>query len=123
MSRMRDTHPIQVHDYEKRLNWAVRHLKAQPNVSQRNKDHIMKFLDRLNAEGLSLARQTGYVQRLTTIAVMLQKDFHFAAKEDIERLTRTINAREWAEWTKDNYRVSVKRLRRWLKNLEKEGSA
>jgi len=116
---MRDTHPIQVHDYERRLNRAVRHLKAQANVSQQNKDHIMRFLDRLKAEGLSLARQAGYVQRLTTIAVMLKKDFHLATKEDIESLTRTINAREWAEWTKDNYRVTVKRLWRWLRNLEK----
>jgi integrase len=116
---MRDTHPIQVHDYERRLNWAIRHLKAQANVSQQNKDHIMRFLDRLKAEGLSPARQAGYVQRLTTIAVMLKKDFHLATKEDIESLTRTINARDWAEWTKDNYRVTVKRLWRWLRNLEK----
>jgi hypothetical protein len=36
---------------------------------------VMQFLERLKAEGLSLARQMGYVQRLTAIAVMLEKDF------------------------------------------------
>ena len=43
----------------------------------------MQFLDRLKAEGLSIARQAGYVQRLTTIAVILGKDFDKTNQEDI----------------------------------------
>lgn len=46
-----------------------------------------------------------------------QKDLLLATKDDIESLTRTINARARAEWTKDNYPLTVKRLRRGLKNL------
>jgi len=59
------------------------------------------------------------VQRLTTIAVILGKDFDKTNQEDIEQLIRTFNARDWAEWTKDNYRVTVKRFWRWLNGLEK----
>ena len=54
---------------------AIRFLKARPDVSEHNKALVMQFLDRLKAEGLSLARQMGYVQRLTAIAVILGKDF------------------------------------------------
>ena len=38
--------------------------------------------------------------------------------EFLERL-KAVNARDWAEWTKDNYRVAVKRFWRWMKGLEK----
>ena len=78
---------------------------------------MMQFLDRLKAEGLSLARQAGYVQRLTSIAVILKKDFDKTNQQDIEQLIRTVNAKDWAEWTKENYRVTVKRFWRWLKGL------
>lgn len=60
----------------------------------------------------------GYVQRLTTIASIVQKDLDQADKQDVERLVRIINAKDWAEWTKDGYRVAVKRFWRWLKALE-----
>jgi integrase len=116
---MREPDVTDIHDYKRRLERAVKFLGAHPKVTDQNKTLIMQFIDRLKAEGLSVARQAGYVQRLTTIAVMVRKDFDLATKEDIESLTRTINAREWAEWTKDNYRVTVKRLWRWLRNLEK----
>jgi integrase/ribosomal protein L40E len=99
------------------LERAIKFLKAHPGVSQRNKALVMEFLDRLKAEGLSLARQMGYVQRLTTIAVILGKDFDKTNQQDIEQVVRSINAKDWAEWTKDNYRVTVKRFWRWLKGL------
>ena len=59
------------------------------------------------------------MQRLTTIAIILGKDFEAATKQDIEKLAEAINAKDWAEWTKDNYRVTVKRFWRWLNGLEK----
>jgi site-specific recombinase XerD len=88
-------------------------------VSRKNKQKILQFLERLKSEGLSLARQTGYVQRLTTIAVMLGKDFEETTKQDVEKLMKAVNGGDWAEWTKDNYRVAVKRFWRWIKGLRR----
>jgi len=112
-------HTTDIHDFPRRLERAIRFLKARPDVSEHNKALVMQFLDRLKAEGLSLARQMGYVQRLTAIAVILGKDFDKTNQQDIEQVVRSINAKDWAEWTKDNYRVAVKRFWRWLKGLEK----
>jgi site-specific recombinase XerD len=116
---MRDRHAIDIHNYKRRLERAINFLNAHPKVSDHNKTLVKQFLDRLKAEGLSIARQAGYVQRLTTIAVILGKDFDKTNQEDIEQLIRTFNAKDWAEWTKDNYRVTVKRFWRWLNGLEK----
>jgi len=104
-SQMREPHATDIHNYPRRLERAIRFLNAHPGVSQHNKTLVMQFLERLKAEGLSLARQMGYVQRLTTIAVMLAKDFDKTNQEDIEQLIKAVNAKDWAEWTKDNYQV------------------
>jgi len=105
-SRMRSGQ-VDIHGYERRLERAVQFLKAHREVSNRSKQKILHFLERLKAEGLSYARQTGYVQRLTAIALMLGKEFDDVDKQDIERLMKTVNAKDWAEWTKDNYRVRL----------------
>lgn len=84
-SQMRDGQ-IDLHDYRRRLERPIRFLNGHQKVSGNNKRKILQFLERVKAECLSLARQTGYVQRLTTIAVMLDRDFDKAAKQGIERL-------------------------------------
>jgi integrase/ribosomal protein L40E len=116
---MREPGVTDIHDYKRRLERAVKFLGAHPKVKEQNKTLIMQFIDRLKAEGLSVARQAGYVQRLTTIAVILAKDFDKAEQPDVEQLIKAVNARDWAEWTKENYRVTVKRFWRWLKKLPK----
>jgi len=116
-SQMREPNATDIHNYQRRLERAIKFLNAHRGVSERNKTLVMQFLDTLKAEGLSLARQAGYVQRLTSIAVILGKDFDKANHQDIEQLIRAVNAKDWAEWTKDNYRVTVKRFWRWLKGL------
>jgi len=72
---MREPHGTDIHNYKRRLERASRFLNAHPRVLDHNKTLVMQFLDRLKAEGLSIARQAGYVQQLTTIAVILGKDF------------------------------------------------
>jgi integrase len=116
-SQMREPHATDIHNYPRRLERAIKFLNAHRGVSEHNKTLVMQFLDRLKAEGLSLARQAGYVQRLTSIAVVLGKDFDKANQQDIEQLIKAVNAKDWAEWTKDNYRVTVKRFWRWLREL------
>ncbi len=109
---------MDIHDFRKRLERAVKRLKEHPGVSEDNKQLIMRFIESIKAEGLSLARQTGYVQRLTLIAHMLRKDFQEATREDVEAIMTDINTDKRAEWTKDNYRVAAKRFWRWLRRLE-----
>ena len=116
---MGEPHTTDIHNYPRRLERAIKFLNAHRGVSEHNKTLVMQFIDRLKAEGLSIARQAGYVQRLTSIAAILAKDFDKTNQQDIEQLIRTINAKDWAEWTKDNYRVTVKRFWRWLKGLAK----
>ncbi len=76
---MRESHPTDIHDFQRRLGRAVKFLEEHPRVSRHNKAVAMQFLERLKAEGLSLTRQMGYIQRLTAIAVILGKDVRVAS--------------------------------------------
>lgn len=65
-------------------------LLLRQDISQKNKDKIWGFLDRLKSNGLSPSRQVGHVQRMTAIAAILVKDFDKATKHNVEQLTADI---------------------------------
>jgi len=111
---------IDVHNYEHRLARAVRFLENHSKVSSANREKIFEFLEYIKAEGLSLARQVSYTQWLTTIALLLRKDFEDSTRGDVERVLVRINSRDWSDSTKENHREAVKRFWRWLKG-EKNG--
>lgn len=91
---MRDRQPIDIHNYPKRLERAIRLLETHPKISHINKQLVVKFLNGLKAEGVSIARQAGYVQRLTAIAIMLEKNVDGVTRQDIEKLMIAINGRK-----------------------------
>jgi integrase/ribosomal protein L40E len=96
----------------------VRFLEKHPKVSPENKRKILEFLEYIKAEGLSLARQVSYVQWMTTIAVVLGKDFNDSTRQDVEKLLVKLNGRDWADATKENHREAVKKFWRWLKGVD-----
>jgi site-specific recombinase XerD len=110
---------IDVHNYEGRLVRAVRFLKNHPKVTSENKRKILEFLEHIKAEGLSLARQVSYVQWMTTIAILLRRNFDESNKQDVEQLLVKLNGRDWSDATKENHREAVKKFWRWLRNVEK----
>ena len=71
-------------DLTHRLNKAKEYIKKTKDTNQANKKHILKFVDRLSAEGLSKARQIKYIYNLKTISKLLGKDFDKVAKSDSE---------------------------------------
>jgi len=109
---------IDVHNYERRLVRAVRFLNNHSKVSSENKRKILEFLEHIKAEGLSLARQVSYTQWLTTIALLLRKNFEDTDRSDVERLLVKVNSRDWSDSTKENHREAVKRFWRWLRGLK-----
>lgn len=111
---------IDIDNYQQRLERAVRFLKNHRKVTEENTAQILKFLEHIKAENLSLARQVSYVQWLTTIAVTLRrKDFTKTKKQNVEALLAKFNGREWSDATKENYREAVKKFWRRLRGLPK----
>jgi len=106
-----------IHHYDKRLERAVNHLKNHPKITEENKAQILSFLERITAEGLSLARQVSYVQWLTTIAAALLpgRNFTDTTQADVQRIVAGFNNRDWTDSTRQNHRQAIKRFWRWLR--------
>ena len=102
-----------------RYESALRILKKNEQISEYNRKTILKFCYDLQTEGISTTRQVKYLHILPSIAKLLQKDFNKATVDDIRRVVNEVNRSDFAEWTKSDYRITLKRFYRWLKNLPK----
>ena len=104
---------------DKRYKSAVRMVENDSELSPYNRKAILKFCYDLQTEGISSTRQVKYLRILPPIAKMLGKDFNKARTADIRRVVNQINSSDFADWTKSDYRVTLKRFYRWLKGLPK----
>jgi integrase/recombinase XerD len=114
---------------EKRLERALQLLDSDLKVSVKNKKHIHKFINYLQAEGRAKTlRQIKYVVLLKRLARMLNKDFNLADKDDIIQLVSGIEKahslrkkhteKPLSEWSKHDFRVTIKRFYKWLREDE-----
>lgn len=114
---MRDR--IDVHKQRERYDGAVRILKNDKRISEQNRKLIFKFTYDLQAEGIGLARVTKYLYMLPILARRLKGDFEKATLEDVKKLVAGVNKSDYADWTKSDLRITLKRFYRWLRGLEK----
>jgi len=83
-----------------------------------NRKAILEFSDFCFSDGLSARRVLKYLSTLSSIAGLLPKEFSKSTRADIEKLVNKIELSEYSEWTKHDYRVTLKKFFRWLRNTE-----
>jgi integrase len=106
---------IDIHGYGRWLARAREGVARCNPISPRNSELIQRFADHCEAGGLGPARVAKYLIILRRLAAWLGKDFDGAGREDIERLVRRIETSDRSAWTKQNYKVALKRFYKWLK--------
>jgi site-specific recombinase XerD len=107
-----------IHNRRKNLERAIVKVKSS-EISANNKKLIMDFLDECSSNGLSIDRLLFYLNKLYKIAQFLEKDLNKATKQDIKDLLRKIELNpKYSEWTKSNYRVTLKKFYQWLEGYE-----
>jgi site-specific recombinase XerD len=77
-----------------------------------------QFLNKLRAEGLSQLRVKKYDYTLRKLSKMLAKPFREAERADIEALLVKLDQSGYAEWSKHDFKVVIKRFWKWLKASE-----
>lgn len=112
---------IDIYDYDKQLKGVLERIKTNTKISETNKKTILEFYKRLLADNLSKPRVIYYLNRLSMIATWIKKDFDKAVKKDIEQVMRKINQMDYTEWTKKDYRVTLKKFYKWLKGYNEKG--
>jgi len=104
-----------IHNYEKILENTLSRLNSS-NIHETNKKAIKRFAQRLMTEGMSYGRVAKYVMHARKLARMLGKPLLKASRADIEGLVRRIEMnRDYKDWTKHDYKVSIRKLYTFLK--------
>jgi len=104
---------IDIHDYEKRYESAIRRIKAS-EIPEANKEAILGFQKDISARGTKIPRVVKYLNDLMTISRLLGKEFKSATRDDIVDLVNRIERKPYSEWTKTDFRIVTKRFYRWL---------
>ena len=103
-----------IHGYRKKYELAIRILRRSKIISEKNKELIEKFCQECFAQGIKAGRVQKYAFTLRKIAEWLGKDFDKATEDDLKRVVAVINSSSYSEWTKYDYKRSLKRFYKWL---------
>ena len=118
---VKQTIRTEIHDYARQLDGALRRLKHDRQMSEPNRRRILEFYEALLAEGLSKPRVIYYLNRLHRIAGWLKTPFDKATRPDIENVMRQVNATDYTEWTRKDFKVTLKKFFRWLRGCQEPG--
>ena len=102
-----------IHACKKRYELAIRLLKIS-SISERNKELIEKFCNDCFAQGITAGRVQKYAYILRKVAEWLEKDFDTVNEDDLKRVVAMINTLPFTEWTKHDYKRSIKKFFKWL---------
>ncbi len=102
-----------VHAYRKRYELAIRLLKNS-SIFEKNKQLIEKFCNDCFAQGITAGRVQKYAYILRRVAEWLGKDLDVANEDDLKRVITMINTLPFTEWTKHDYKRSIKKFFKWL---------
>jgi integrase len=102
---------VDIYNHDKNLERAYE--KRLPKFGN-DRERIESFIEQLNLEGLSSARQNKYIFTFKTLKKLLAKDFVTCDEEDIKQLVTRIEKTEYSYWTKRDFKVVLKRFLRFL---------
>jgi integrase/recombinase XerD len=90
-------------------------------ISDKNKNLIESFYNDCVLSGLSVCRILFYIYKIFRIIHLLDKDLSEATKEDIKETVRKIELNEnYTEWTKNGYKVTLRKFFKWLDGGQEE---
>ncbi len=106
-----------IHKIGRRFDRALEKLE-QSSIPKEDKELILEFMDYAMSNGLTKTRILKYIDTLRVISDSLQKPLKDATKQDIMRLVRTVEQKDYSEWTKHDYKAVLKRFYKWLSGDE-----
>jgi len=105
-----------IYNYPRRLQLALQNLQNNAKISAANRRLILAFHERSTADGLSTPRLVRYIHILSKLSEELGKSFEIAKREDITHLVARIENRPLSDWTKQSYKVVLKKFYKWLRH-------
>jgi len=106
-----------IHNFDKIVLQAQNAL-ANAQISKVNKGLIADFIDECYKNGIGKARISKCLISLKLIAIVINKDLDKVVKKDILTFLVANEKKNYSEWTKQNYKVMVKKFYNWLSKFK-----
>jgi integrase len=107
---------LDIYNYPRRLQLALQNLEENSRISSTNRQLILRFHEKSVADGLSPPRLVRYIHILSKLAEKVQKPLARAEREDIIHLVAQIESQPLADWTKQSYKVVLRKFYRWIRH-------
>ena len=107
-----------IHHFAERLRSTTENIRKDENLDDDNKIAILKFIEFSQARGLSPATIIKDVTALRQLDNFLGGPFEGANADDIIRICRKIQDKDWSDATKKNARITLKKFYKWLRKTE-----
>jgi integrase len=108
---------IDVHHSHRRYEHAIQALKLDRKVIEANRKLILAFTRDLQAENITELRISKYINLLRHLSALLEKTFEEATVTDLRSVVADINGSEYSAWSKNDYKVTLKKFYKWLRKL------
>ncbi len=108
---------MDIHNYEKQYESALDQVRGA-QISAKNKELILRFNEALVLENISKPRLVKYLNTLKIVAERISKDFDETSIEDVKSFISKIQQSNLSPWTKQGYKVIIRRFYKWIKGTE-----
>ena len=108
---------IDVHHSHRRYEHAIQALKQDRKIIEANRKLILAFARDLQAENITELRISKYINLLRHLSALLAKSFEKVTVTDVKSVVADINGSEYSAWTKNDYKVTLKKFYKWLRKL------
>jgi integrase len=108
---------IDVHHSHRRYEHAIEALTQDRKIIQANRKLILAFTRDLQAENITELRISKYINLLRHLSTLLAKNFEKVTVTDVKFAVANINGSEYSAWTKNDYKVTLKKFYKWLRKL------
>jgi integrase/recombinase XerD len=114
------TKTIAVYPYERIFDSAIKRLQSSPDVRSGDKTSITGLVEHSLAKGVSKPRTVKYFNHLKVLARMADKCLAQLGKKDTEGLMSRINAADYSELTKHDYKMITKEYFQWQRGCNED---
>jgi integrase/recombinase XerD len=107
----------EINRYGQRIENLLKRIHTS-TIDETSKTSIIEFYQDCVTQGYSQARIIKYLDTIERIGRMLGKPFQDINKQDVVEFVRGIQAADYSDWTKRDYKIILKLFYRWLKKAE-----
>jgi hypothetical protein len=100
----------------------MKRLQSSSDIREKDKINVIKIAEHLLAKGVSKGRAVKYIYHLMVLAKMAGKPFDSLGRRDIEGLVSQINSSDYAEHTKRDYKIILKKILPAAERLQRGGA-